>query len=160
MTKNEKRIIAVFCLILLVLAGCILVRFYHRVSDVYAAAESTETAEELIPISGYTSTTTGGEFTASEGPDGSTVRRTFTHEVYTPENQTLAVINVTVTGNISSDSYTVSHISTSLSEESQDGLTVSEHVSGETATVVLYVNQISVCHFQYRLSSDGSIDFL
>ena len=153
MTKNEKSIIAVFCLILLVLAGFILVRYYHRVSNYCTAAEPVE---DPIPASGYTCTTDSGELTITEG----TARRTFTHEVSAPENQTIAVITVTVTGNLSDDSCAISHISTFLSEEAQNGLTVSEHVSGETATVVLYVNQISVCHFQYRLSADGFIDHL
>ena len=160
MTKNETCIFAVFCVILLVLAGFILTRYYHRVSDYYAAQERPEISEERIPISGCTYTTASGELIVSENPDGNTSRRTFTHEVSTPENHPLAVISVTVTGSISSDSLAVTHISTSLSEEYQEGLTVSEHISGETATVVLYVNQISVCHFQYRLSTDGSIVFL
>jgi hypothetical protein len=157
MSKNEKCFIAVFCIILLVLSGFILIRYYHRVSNDYAVSESTE---DLIPVSGYTYTTASGELTTSEHPEGISSRRTFTHKVYIQENQALAVISVTVSGNISDDSLTITHISTSLSEEVQDGLTVSEHISGETATVVLYVNQISVCHFQYRLSQDGSIDFL
>ena len=160
MTKNETCIFDVFCVILLVLAGFILTRYYHRVSDYYATPESPESSEEQIPISGCTYTTVCGELIRNENPDGSSSRRTFTHEVSTPENHPLAVIAVTVTGSISTDSLAVTHISTSLSEEQQEGLTVSEHISGETATVVLYINQISVCHFQYRLSTDGSIVFL
>ena len=160
MTKNQKCIFAVFCLILLILAGFILTRYYHRVSDYYFIYESPEVSEELIPISGYTYTTTCGELIVSENPDGNTSRRTFTHEVSTTENQPLAVVTITVTGNFSDNGLIISHISTSLFDEHQEGLTVSEHISGETATVVLYVNQISVCHFQYRLSTDGSIVFL
>ena len=160
MTKNEKCIFAVFCVILIVLAGFILIRYYHSVTDYYTVSERPETAEDLIPISGYTYTTVSDELIRTESPDGNTARRTFTHEVSTPENHLLAVITITVTGNISDDRLLISHISTSLSNEQQEGLTVSEHISGETATVVLYVNQISVCHFQYRLSTDGSIVFL
>jgi hypothetical protein len=160
MTKNEKSIIAVFCLILLVLAGFILVRYYHRVNDSYALSGSTETAEEQIPIAGYTCSTTSGDLSRSEDSDNCTAKRTFTHEVYTPDGDHLTTVAVTVTGSISSDSFAISHISTSLAKEANPVLTVSEHLSDETATVVLYLNQISICHFQYRLSSDGSVDYL
>ena len=160
MTKSEKYIFTVFCVILLVLAGFILIRYYHRVSDAYALSQNQEISEEHIPISGYTYTTESSELVRSENSEGNTAKRTFTHTVFTPENNALAVLTITVTGNTSADSFTISHISTSLSQQHQEGLTVSEHISGETATVVLYLNQISVCHFQYRLSTDGSIIIL
>ena len=155
MTKKQTSLIIVFCAVLLALAGVILVRYYHRVIDHYTMAE---TGEDLIPIAGYTYTTTDEDLSSTEGPDGSTIKRTFTHAVFAPDGSKLTTVTVTVSGNISNDSSSISHISTSLSEEQSNVLTISEHLSRETATVVLYVNQISVCHFQYRLSPEGSID--
>ena len=160
MTKKEKYIITVFCLILLALAGFMTLRYYHRVSAYYAASVYQETAQSQIPITGYEFSTIAGDLTTIEHPDGITSRKTFTHKIVAPDGQDFAAITITVTGNIAKGSGEFTHISTSLNEEIQDGLTVSEHISGQTATIVLYMNQISVCHFQYRLSTDGSIVFL
>ena len=160
MTTKEKRLIAVFCAVLLILAGCILLRYYKRVSSYYASAENSASIESPAYLTGYHYSTTVSEITHTVDPDGTTFRRTFTHEVYTQDDRDFVTVTVSVTGNISSKATAISHISTSLSNIQLDGLTVSEHISGETATVVLYVNQISVCHFQYRLTADGSIDHL
>ena len=160
MEKKEIRILALFCAVLLVLAGYILLRYYHRVSDYYATVENTTANDVSAYLTGYHYTTTASQLTMSEDPDSTTSRKTFIHEVYTQDHQDFVTVTVSITGNISTENGTISHISTSLSESLMDGLTISEHLTGETATVVLYVNQISVCHFQYRLSADGSIDFL
>lgn len=159
MTKNEKRMLTVFCLILAALTGCILLRYYHRVTQI-ATLESQQSPEEQRSLIGYHYTTTAAQLTKSEDPEGKTSRRTFTHAVFTPDEQDLATVTVTVSGALSGERSGISHISTSLTEEEMDGLTISEHISGQTATIVLYMNQISVCHFQYRLASDGSIDSL
>ena len=157
MTTKDKRLIAVFSAVLLVLAGCILLRYYKHVSNYYAAVENSRSIEDPAYLTGYHYTTKSSQLTKTENPDGITSRKTFIHEVYAQDDQNLVTITVTITGNNSSENSTISHISTSLSEERLDSLNISEHLSGETATVILYVNQISVCHFQYRLSSDGSI---
>ena len=160
MTTKEKRLIAVFCIVLLVIAVCILLRYYNRVSSYYAVADHSTAIKDTAYLTGYHYTTVGSEITKTENPDGFTSKRTFTHAVYTQDNQDFVTITVSVTGNISGAATAISHITTSLSEAAPDTLTISEHLSVETATVVLYVNQISVCHFQYRLSADGSIDHL
>ena len=160
MTTKGKGFIIFFCAVLLVLAACILLRYYHRVSNYYATVENTAASDLSAYLTGYHYTTTASQLTTAEDPDGITSRKTFIHEVYTQDNQDFVTVTVSITGNISSENSTISHISTSLSEAQLDGLTISEHLSGETATVVLYVNQISVCHFQYRLSSDGTINCL
>ena len=160
MEKKEIRIIAIFCSVLLILAGCILLRYYNRVSNYYAAIENSAANEVSTYLTGYHHTTTASQLTKTEDPDGVTSRKTFIHEVFTQDNQDVVTVTVSITGNISTENRNISHISTSLSEEQLNGLTFSEHLSGEAATVVLYVNQISICHFQYRLTSDGSIDCL
>ena len=156
MTKKETSIIAVFCVILIILAGIILIRYYNRVSEYSAATKN----EEIISVTGYHYSTRAKDLIVSENTTDITSRRTFTHRIFTQQNQNLAVVTITVNGSISADNTEISHVSASLADEQMDGLTVSQHISGQTATVVLYVNQISVCHFQYRLLSDGNIEFL
>ena len=160
MEKKEIRIIAIFCAVLLVLAGCILLRYYHRISNYYATIENAAANDISAYLTGFHYTTTNSQLTTSEDPDGTTSRRTFTHTVYTQDDRDFITVTVNITGNIASDNIDISHISTSLSEDHPENLTVSEHLFGETATVILYINQISICHFQYRLSADGSIDHL
>ena len=160
MEKKDKRVLAIFCTLLLILAGCILLWYYNHVSNYYATLENTVTAEDPAYLTGYHYTTTASQLTTTEDPNGIASRKIFIHEVYTQDDQDFVTVTVSITGNISTKNSTISHISTSLSEAQLDGLTISEHLSGETATVILYVNQISVCHFQYRQSADGSIDCL
>ena len=148
MTKKDKRIIVAFCAFLLVLAGCILLRYYNRVSNYYATFENSATAEDPAYLTGYYYTTSNSELTKAEDPDTITSKKTFIHQVYDQDEQHFVTVTVSITGSISSENRVISHIS------------ISEHLSGETGTVVLYVNQISVCHFQYRLTPDGSIDCL
>ena len=125
-------------------------------SGVLAVTEN----DEIISVTGYHYNTTANDFIVSENTTGITSRRTFTHRIFTQQNQNLAVVTVTVNGSISADNTEISHVSASLSDEQMDSLNISQHISGQTATVVLYVNQISVCHFQYRLLSDGDIELL
>ena len=160
MTKKDKRFIVVFCAVLLVLAGCILLRYYNRISNYYATLENTATAGDPAYLTGYYYTTSNSELTKAEDPDTITSKKTFIHQVYDQDEQHFVTVTVSITGSISSENRVISHISTSLSDTQMDGMTISEHLSGETGTVVLYVNQISVCHFQYRLTPDGSIDCL
>ena len=160
MTTKDKRFIIFFCAVLLVLAGCILLRYYHRVSNYYATAENSAASNISAYLTGYHYTTTASQLTTAEDPDGITSRKTFIHEIYTQDNQDFVTVTVSITGNIANDNIGISHISTSLSEDHPENLTVSEHLFGETATVILYINKISICHFQYRLSADGSIDHL
>ena len=160
MTTKDKHFIVIFCAVLLVIAGCILLRYYHRVSNYYATAENSAASNISAYLTGYHYTTTASPLTTDEDPDGIASRKTFIHQVYDQEKEHFVTVTVSITGNISTENSTISHISTSLSEAQLDGLTISEHLSGETATVVLYVNQISVCHFLYRLSADGAIDHL
>ena len=160
MTTKEKRLIAVFCAVLLILAGCILLRYYKRVSSYYASAENSASIESPAYLTGYHYSTTVSEITHTVDPDGTTFRRTFTHEVYTQDDRDFVTVTVNITGNIANDNICISHISTSLSEDHPENLTVSEHLFRETATVILYINKISICHFQYRLTADGSIDHL
>ena len=160
MTTKDKRFIVVFCAVLMVLTGCILLRYYNRVSTYYATFENSATAGDPAYLTGYYYTTSNSELTKAANPDGTTSKITFIHQVYDQDEQDFVAVTVSITGNISSENRVISHISTSLSDESLVGLTISEHISGEAATVILYVNQISVCHFQYRLYSDGTIDCL
>lgn len=160
MEKKEKCMIVIFCAVLLVLAAFILLQYYNRISNYYTEPKNSVSIQEPAYLIGYHYATTASEITQTEDPDGTTSRRTFTHKVYTQDNQDFVTITVNITGNITSDSIDISHISTSLSGDHPENLTVSEHLFGETATVILYINQISICHFQYRLTANGSIDHL
>lgn len=123
-----------------------------------ATAVPTEELAEIGTSSYYCTTEELHEPTGNEG----VVSTVFKHSIYDPEHDYIAKLAVTVTGSHSPEEGTasISSISAKLSEEAAEGLTVSEHLSGDTGTVILYRNQMSVCHFQYRLSSEGNIKFL
>ena len=156
MTRKEKRILTVICTVMLAAAVLILIRFYHtatgRTNDLSAESRDFST--------GYRCSTEASEQSKTVTADAATIKRTFTHKLYTPENNYLVTATITVTGMVSGDNKTITHLSTSLSGNESEGLTISEHITEDTATVILYRNQFSVCHLQYRISQDGTIAFL
>lgn len=86
----------------------------------------------------------------------------FFHKVYDPDAEYLTTLTVTILGSYdeSTQSASIPNISVSLSDDTIEGLSTSQHLSGDTATVILYRNQMSVCHFQYRVYPDGTISLL
>lgn len=134
-----------------------------------SADTSTETTEVLgtlpdgaaeIGTSSYSCVTGESIETQSLSETLTAVVKAFSHRIYDPDNEYVVTLTNTVIGIYSSDAAKISSVSGTLSDAETEGFTVSEHVSGDTATVVLYLNNISVCHFQYRISPDGTLEFL
>lgn len=88
--------------------------------------------------------------------------KVFAHKIYNPDGEYVVTLTASVTGRYSESEDTASIVSVSgtFSDAQKDGFTLSEHISGDTATIVMYWNQTSVCHFQYRVYSDGTMEFL
>ena len=148
-----KRILFLLALSLL-LVGCGQQQAVEETTQPTYSAEFLE-AEE-IGASGYLCVTgeSGMEEAASRGT--AVAVKAFSHRIYGPQGD--YVLTLTTTVIVSADA--VSSVSASLSDAQKDGFTTSEHVSKDTGTVILYLNQLSVCHFQYRLQEDGTISFL
>ena len=158
MAQTEKRILAVICTALLILAGCILTRFYLRMSQ-----KPNDTAHLLSDgemTAGFQYSTESTDLKKTQNGEDITSTKTFTHKIYTSEGSFLAKLTVTITGSVSPSVCAIDHLSATLSEEQWDGLTTIELTSEDTATVILFQDQLSVCHFQYRIFPDGMIDFL
>ena len=151
MTQSEKRLLAIISIALLILSGCILIHSYMRISENRSLEET---------IYGYYSNTESTQHMQTQNGDTVTSAITFAHSIYTSEQIHLADLAVTVKGVISPTNCTISHLSATLSEKQWDGLTVSEHITNDTATVILFLDQLSICHFQYRIFPDGNISFL
>lgn len=119
--------------------------------------ENTEyLAASEIGISGYSCIT--GESETQEA-NNLTVRA-FSHRIYNPNNDYIGTLTTTVTGSLADAAPQINSIRAELSDQQIDGLTVSEHQSEDTGTVVLYLNQMSICHFQYRMQNDGQVNYL
>lgn len=124
-------------------------------------------ASETIPLDSLFKIGTSGYFCTAEEmfePTGSeTVNSTvFRHKVYDPDMEYLSTLTVTITGsyNEPENKASIQSISVNHSDDAAEGISSSQHLSGDTATVILYRNHMSVCHFQYRIESDGNIMLL
>lgn len=121
------------------------------------APENTEyLAASEIGISGYSCITGESEI---QQVNGLTVRA-FSHRIYNPNNDYIGTLTATVTGSLSGSDPQITDIRAELSDQQIDGLSVSVHTSENTGTVVLYLNQMSICHFQYRMRNDGQVTYL
>lgn len=149
-----KKII-ILLISLLLLSGC-------SMDDSQNATEPPETLPPgavKIGISSYSCITGTSEKTVELSEDETAKVSSFAHMIYNPDNQYICTLSNTIVS-VSPDDAAISEVEASLSDMQIDGLTVSEHLSDNTATVIVYLNQMSVCHFQYRLSSDGTIEFI
>ena len=151
MNRTTKLILALVCIISLIMAVNILTRGDSSSSDSAPSQELTV---------GYRCTTDASDLEKTHTEDSITSIRTFKHSIYTSEGSKLTDLSVTVTGNVSPSLCAVSHLSALLSQQQWDGLTVTEHTVADTATIILFHDQLSVCHFQYRVTADGEIIFL
>ena len=88
--------------------------------------------------------------------------KAYAHVIYNPSNEYIVTLTTTFvcSSTDGGNRFEIMEISASLSDAQIDGLTISEHRSDDTATIVLYLNQMSICYFQYRLSSDGTIEII
>ena len=151
MSRNEKRLLSIISIALVMLACSILARKYFMIS--YSAPR-----EELA--AGFHCVTDVSQPIQTHDGDIITASQTFLHNIYTSEEHDIADLHVTVTASVTPSGCTISHISTSLSNQQWDGLTVSDLTAADTATVILFQDQLSICHFQYRISPDGEIEYL
>lgn len=130
------------------------------------ASQSNEDITETLPagaikigISSYSCITGTSEKTVQLSEAETARVSSFAHMIYDPNNKYICTLSNTIVS-ISPDNASISEVKASLSDTQIDGLSVSEHLSDNTATVIVYLNQMSVCHFQYKLSSDGIIEFV
>ena len=151
MTQSEKRLLTILSILLLILTVSVLTRTYFK----------TETNDSYEEISiGFHCSTDIARDTQTQDGDTVTSVKSVNHSIYTSEGSKLTDLCVTVTGSVTPAECGISHISTSLSDQQWDGLRVSELTAQDTATVILFQDQLSVCHFQYRISQNGEINFL
>lgn len=115
-----------------------------------------------IGTSSYYCITGESKEQAVDSDTGTVTVKAFSHKIYNPNQEYVITLTTTVTGSCSAEeaSAQVTKISGTLSDAQMDGFALSEHVSGDTGTIVVYLNGISVCHFQYRIYSDGNIEFI
>lgn len=148
MTQSEKHLAVVLGIALIILSVLILTPNKKQMPS-----------QEKITV-GYHCSTVSSESTQTQNGDTTTSVRTYTHSIYTSEGNKLTDLTVTVSGITSPSECAVSHISALLTDQQWDGLTVSEHTAADTGTVILFQDQLSVCHFQYRISPGGEICYL
>ena len=151
MTQSEKRFLTIISITLIILTCVILARNLLQVSKSHPNEEITV---------GYHCTTDNSELSLTKNGDFIASSITFTHSVSTAEGNKLTDLTVAVNGSVSPAESSITHISAQLSDQQWDGLTVSELTTADTATVILFQDQLSICHFQYRIFPDGRIKFL
>ncbi|MBQ3192444.1 MAG: hypothetical protein IJB59_02610 [Oscillospiraceae bacterium] len=165
MTRKETRIFIIICLLLAVLAGVLITRYYFQMKQwkIENSPDPSEVAQAMTGeelTAGYRAVTTESLVSQTQNGSQTVLSRTFTHKIYGPDGAYLATLQSNVIANLTDAEPSVTSVSAKLSDEQRDGLTLSEHVSGDTGTVVLYLNQISACHFQYRVDAEGTIAFV
>lgn len=146
--------LAVLVLFALLLNGCA----SEAPGETTARTEGPGATE--IGTSSYSCVTGESETQQTITDSGTVWVKAFSHRVYDPNGEYVVTLTTTVIGTAEDGTAVVSAIRGNLSDAQADGFTVSEHISGDTGTIVLYRNQMSVCHFQYRILSDGSVKFL
>lgn len=150
-----KKMLFPFLLIVLFLWGC-------GAEDTPEIMQTMPAGAAEIGSSSYRCITGESEQT-QQLSDGRTAKvKAFAHRIYNPNGEYVVTLTTAVTGVYSpgEDAAEIVDVSHVLSDAKMDGVSVSGHFSGDTATVVVYLNKVSVCHFQYRLSPDGTLEFL
>lgn len=152
----SKRIIFIILTLCLLLAGC-----------GQAAEETTAATIESLPLepigaSAFQCVTGESEAQLADSDGGTLFLKAFVHKIYDSEAEPTVTLTVSLAGTYGQEGGTAAftEVSGSLTEAAAEDLTISEHLSGDTATVILYMSGVSVCHFQYRLSADGTISLL
>lgn len=148
-----KKLTILLLLISALLCGC-------------AADTAVETAETApadaveIGASSYSCVTGESEAQEVTSDTGTVMAKAFSHRIYNSNNEYVVTLTTTVTFPAVESPTEITAVSGSLSDAQMEGFTISEHLAGDTGTVVLYLNQMSVCHFQYRLYADGTLELL
>lgn len=149
----RKYTILIFAL-LLFLCGCTT----QQPQETTASTEAFAATE--IGNSAYSCITGESEIQEVTSDGEAVMVKAFSHKIYDPDNEYVVTLTTAVTFPAEEGVSEITAVSGSLSDAQADGFTVSEHLSGDTATIVVYRNQMSVCHFQYRVYSDGSVELL
>ena len=140
--------------LLLFLTGCVITK------DETNPGNTEYLSAEQVGRSEYSCVTSESETHDTKAEEGTVYTKAFTHEIYNSEKEYMVTLTTTITASNTGSGFALSSIKGDLTDAESDGLTVSEHISGNTGTVILYLNQLSVCHFQYRVSADGSFERL
>ena len=154
MSKFFKMLI-LLTMLLLTLSGC-----SQEIPQETTVPPTAPAGVEEIGNSSYYCTTEQSEQSSQLSGAQTVTATAFSHEIYDPDYEYIATLTAVAAGTISDDDCQITSINATLSEEQAEGLSISEHLSGDTGTVILYRNGISVCHFQYRLYDDGTAEFL
>lgn len=156
MTVKEKRIFLLLFSVLVILAVVMVGWHYLQMKQVAEALSGEES-----PIgSGYRCTTTESQLTETQNGSETNLTKIFTHKIYDPSGECLAEVETTFIGNIDAGTASATSVSAVFIKEQRSGLTLSQHCSSDTGTVIIYLNQSGIYYFQYRISTDGTIELL
>ena len=164
--KEKAKYILLPILAAVIVIGAALFLWHARDNSLPEETSATaETADPLtvseIGASSYYCITVESEETEQITEEDTIAKaRAFSHKIYNPNYAYIGTLTTVAAGTADGESCKMASVSGELSDEQMDGLTLSEHLSGDTGTVVLYLNQVSVCHFQYLLYPDGTVEFL
>lgn len=156
--QNAKKFIWILAGALCAVILAFLLATHFRSSPTTPSEEALSATE--IGTSTYTCVTTASEVTTQESPEGTIQSKTFSHNIYDAGGTFIATLHSDVTGILADESASITSISSNLSETAKSGMTLSEHISGNTATIIVYINNLSICYFQYRLHGDGTLELL
>lgn len=156
MTVKEKRIFLSFFSVLVILTVALVGWHYLQMNQ---AAEALSGEESPIG-SGYRCTTTESQLSETQNGSKTVLSKTFTHKIYDPSGEYLAELETTFIGSIDASTASATSVSAVFIEEQRSGLTLSQHCSGDTGTVIVYLNQSGFYYFQYRISINGIIELL
>ena len=156
MTVKEKRIYLLILSVLVILAVTMVALYYHRVNQI---AEALSGEESPIGL-GYRCTTTESQLTETQNGSIISLSKPFTHKIYDPSGELIAELETTFVGNIDTDSASATSVNAAFTKEYRSGLTLSQHCSSDTGTVIVYSNQSCFYYFQYRISTNGTIELL
>ena len=149
-------------LLTLILIYPLLIHTSHE--EAVTVPTSPNLPEDALPIgaSGYFCVTGVSDAVDAIGTDGTRRVQVFAHRIYDPEGEYIVTLTSTVVGIHSQEEDTASilEITGQLTDAAAEGFDLSNHISKNTATAVLYWNCQSVCHIQYRLYPNGTIDIL
>lgn len=159
MRKLCKRLILLGLAVIVLLGNCL---------PVFAAEDNTATQGEPVCCEGLTMLDNGNyycilldaveEAAVFSYPERQ-VTTTFTHDIVDRNGEFIAMMTTTVTGEYSEVEHTavISSITAYYSNAQVSGLSYSVSYSGDTATIDILLNGLSIGSSTYKLTTNGSI---